>query len=129
MERIFGALCLIVVLACGSAPSHTVGVIPGHRDTIPGVEIESYRTPGMSAYDLIAHLRPEYLRNRGVSTFRAGVPTTASVYLNGAKYGELDALKSLDAAIVVQIQYLSASDAATRFGTDHAGGAILVTTR
>jgi hypothetical protein len=129
MERIFAAVCLMAVLACGSAPNHTVTAISGHRDIIPTAEIESYRTAGMTAYDLVVHLRPEYLRNRGINNFRSATAVTATVYLNGSAYGGIDSLKNLDAASISQVQYLSASDATTRFGTDHAAGAILVSTR
>lgn len=129
MERILAVACLIAVTACGSAPNHTVGAIPGHRDLIVTAEIESYRTAGMTAYDLIAHLRPEYLRNRGTDSIRRTSPPTATVYVNGSTYGEIDALKSIDAGIVTQVQYLSASDATTRFGTDNTGGVILVSTK
>jgi len=129
MERIFAAACLIAVIACGSAPNHTVTAIPGHRDIIPTAEIDGYRTPGMTAYDLIAHLRPEYLRNRGINSFRQATAGTATVFLNGSAYGDIELLKSLDAGLVTQVQYLSASDATTRFGTDYTAGAILVSTR
>jgi hypothetical protein len=129
MERILAAACLTVALACGSAPNHTTGAIAGHRDVISAAEVESYRTAGMTAYDLVSHLRPEYLRNRGINDFTQTTAGTATVYLNGSPYGQLDALRSVDAAIVTQIQYLSASDATTRFGIDHTAGVILVTTR
>ncbi|MGH9421140.1 MAG: hypothetical protein ACRD3J_14280 [Thermoanaerobaculia bacterium] len=125
----FAAACLMVVMACGSAPTQTVGVIGRNRNVILAPEIESYRTSGMTAYDIVAHLRPEYLKNRGISNFSQSAPLTATVYVNGAAYGDIDTLKSFDAGIVTEIRYLSASDATTRFGTDHTAGAILVSTR
>jgi hypothetical protein len=35
----------------------------------------------------------------------------------------------MSADYIREIHYINASDATTRFGTDHVGGAILITTR
>jgi len=102
---------------------------PGHRDMLFDAEIQTNRIPGMTVYDLIAQLRPEYLRSRGSNTLRNLTPPTAIVYLDGVKYGSLDQLRSMSADHISQVQYLSASNATTRFGMDHTGGAILVTTK
>lgn len=127
MKRLYTAAAVFVALACGSAPMPVVTGAPGHRDVLFDAEIQTNKQPGMTVYDLIAHLRPEYLRSRGTNTFRDMAPPTAVVYLDGAKLGSLDQMKSLSADRVFQIQYLSAADATTRFGMDHTAGAILIT--
>lgn len=129
MKRLFAAWAVLIALGCGSAPMPVVTGAPGHRDVLFDAEIQSNKMPGMTAYDLVAHLRPEYLRSRGANSLGNMTPPTAVVYIDGSKYGSLDQMKSLSADRVFQIQYLSAADATTRFGMDHTGGAILITTR
>jgi hypothetical protein len=129
MKKLYASVAVFVALACGSAPTPVVTGAPGHRDVIYAAEIESTNTAGMTVYDLVARLRPEYLRSRGVNSIRDTTPPTAIVYLDGTRYGSLDQMKSLSADRVLQIQYLSASSAQTRFGLDHTGGAILITSK
>jgi outer membrane cobalamin receptor len=54
---------------------------------------------------------------------------TATVYLDGAKYGDTQSLKLINGEHVSRVQYLNGSEATTRYGTDHVGGAILITTK
>jgi hypothetical protein len=129
MKNLYAAAAIFLSLACGSAPMPVVTGAPGHRDVLFQAEIDTNKTPGMTVYDLISHLRPEYLRSRGSNSLRDTTPPTAIVYLDGAKFGSLDQMKSLSADRVFQIQYLSAADAQTRFGMDHTGGAILITSK
>lgn len=129
MKGFFAAGAIFLALGCGSAPMPVVMGAPGHRDMLFQAEIETNRVAGMTVYDLIAQLRPEYLRSRGANTLRNLTPPTAVVYVDGVKYGGLEQLRSLYSEHVLQIQYLSATNATTRFGMDHGGGAILITTR
>ena len=129
MKRLYAAVAIFLALGCGSAPVNTVVGAPGHRDVLFDAEIQSARTPGMTAYDLLAHLRPEFLRSRGTNSFRDTTPLRAVVYIDGLKYGSVEQMKNLSAERVFQVRYLSAADATTRYGMDHGGGAILITTR
>ncbi|HZK78078.1 MAG TPA: hypothetical protein VFC35_04160 [Gemmatimonadaceae bacterium] len=129
MKRFFAAAAILLALGCSSAPTRVVTGAPGHRDMLFQAEIEANRSAGMTVYDLIAQLRPEYLRSRGSNSLRDLTPPTAVVYVDNVKYGTLDQLRSMSVEHVSQIQYLSASNATTRFGMDHGGGAILITTR
>ncbi|MEO5903375.1 MAG: hypothetical protein ABIQ55_05120 [Gemmatimonadaceae bacterium] len=129
MKRLYALVAIFLALGCGSAPMPVVVGAPGHRDMLFEAEIQTNRVPGMTVYDLVSHLRPEYLRSRGANSLRDLTPPTAIVYVDNSKYGSLDTLRSMSADNVLQIQYFTANDAATRFGMDHAGGAILITTR
>jgi hypothetical protein len=129
MKQPFAVAAVFIALACGSAPQQVVTGAPGHRDVLFDAEIQSSRVPGASAYDLIAHLRPEFLRSRGANSFRDTTPLTAVVYIDGLKYGSIEQMKNLSADRVFQVRYLSPADATTRLGMDHGGGAILITTR
>ena len=81
-----------------------------------------------TAYAAVERLRPTFLRTRGRGSIRFG-PQLAVVYLDGTPIGGPDALHRINAANVRSIRYLRGSDATTRFGTGHEGGAILVETK
>ena len=51
------------------------------------------------------------------------------IYVDGVMYGKLESLHSLNIEEIREIEFISAGDATTRFGTDHLGGAILIRTR
>ena len=129
MHRILIALALPFILAgCGrGAPPPNLGI--RDRSVLTFEEIEFDKAGVRSAYDIIARLRPEYLRSRGSSSLRTGAPSTAVVYLDEMRYGNLASLRTISAAQVYEVRYFNAADATTRFGTDHLGGAILITTR
>lgn len=88
-------------------------------------------------YDVIERLRPNMLRTRGQVGRLSGATDTESgasssrikVYHNGTAIGDVTMLRGIQAASVKQVDYLSSSDATTRFGTGHDAGAILVTSK
>jgi hypothetical protein len=74
------------------------------------------------AHSLIAALRPHWLSSRSpVSSVR--------VYRDRSPVGGAESLRSIPLDSVQRIEWLSGMDATTRFGMNHAGGAILVSTR
>jgi hypothetical protein len=68
-------------------------------------------------------LRPRYLTTR-----RSDADIAPVVYLNNLRLGTPDQLSTMPADGVTEVRWLSAIDATTRYGTGHAGGAILVFT-
>ncbi|HEY2067606.1 MAG TPA: hypothetical protein VGG84_16750 [Gemmatimonadaceae bacterium] len=111
--------------ADGSAPT----VRHGALDPITGAELEDPQVAAGSALDAIRRLRPSYLNLRGGGGLD---PTTNAVLVSvdGSGLSSLSTLSSILAAQVGEIRYLSATDAAQRFGTRGiAGPVILVTTR
>jgi hypothetical protein len=50
-------------------------------------------------------------------------------YLNSSPLGDVNTLRSVQAASVKEVQFLNAADATTRFGTGHDSGVILVTSK
>ncbi len=130
MHRVIIAITLSLMIAgCGSGPAPTSGLGYRNRTILTLEEIRESRTGESTAFELIQKMRPEYLRSRGASSLRDTTPATAVVYVDDIRYGELESLRTMSADQVFQIRYLSASDATTRFGTDHLGGAILITTK
>ena len=131
MRRTGLALICLVLAACGSTkpPPSPTGFAFDRRNYISFEEIKATKNPGSSAWDLISRTRPNFLRTRGASSLRDTSPVGAMIYVNGVLYGRLESLKSLDADDIREIEFISAGDATTRFGTDHLGGAILIHTR
>lgn len=88
------------------------------------VEAELLDLGQVTALQAIERLRPRWLQSR------AGISGAAPVlYVDGGRRGDSNELASIRASDVAQMEYMSPSDATTRFGTGHTGGAIMVTTK
>ncbi len=81
-----------------------------------------------TAFDVVQSLRPLWIRQRGQLSVTNPAAGEVSVYLDGTRLGGADSLHQVPAGQVSSMQYLNATEATTRFGTGHAGGAILVVT-
>ena len=98
-------------------------------------EIEAELGKARSAYDLVEGLRPSMLASRGTSAGSQSrsqlweASSRIKVYLDGFRYGGVESLATIPASTVVEVRWLSALDATTRFGTGNAAGAIAVTSR
>jgi hypothetical protein len=100
-------------------------------------EAEIVATGLDNLYEVVERLRPSMLRTRGqvgrisgATEGSAGASSSAiKVYLNGTQIGDTQALRQIQARSVKQVQYLSPSDATTRFGTGVDAGAIVVTSK
>ena len=75
----------------------------------------------LDAMQAVNRLRPRWLQSRG------GDPV--QLYVDGTRRTSSSDLQSLRPSDIEQMQFMSASDATTRVGTGHAGGAIMVTSR
>ena len=116
-----------IIAACGPPPNGAVS--PRDRNYINQLEVDSVQVPGMTAYDLIQKLRPQFLHSRGATSFRDLSSGDPDVYLDGVLYGRVESLKQIGADQVSSVEFLSSGDATTRFGTNHVSGAILIRTR
>ena len=75
----------------------------------------------LDALQAVQRLRPQWLQSRGTAQ--------AVLHVDGAPRGDVNDLRFIPADQIEQIEYMSATDASTRFGTDYQGGVILVTNR
>ena len=75
----------------------------------------------MTPIQAIERLRPRWLQSRG-----GGTPI---LHIDGARRSNLSDLNAYQITDIQQMEFMSASDATTRFGTGYDDGAILVTTR
>jgi len=74
----------------------------------------------ISALRAVERLRPSWLRSRSGDT--------PVLYVDGSRRGNTNDLAGMMATEVERMEFMSASDATNRYGTGHAGGAILVQT-
>ncbi len=108
---------LLTAAACSGATQG--GSTTRRANLITAQEIASVEVS--TAYDLVRRLRPRWLQARG-----SGTPV---VYIDQQRRGGLQELEQLQPIDVAEMRYLNASDATLRYGTNHPGGAILVTTK
>ena len=116
-----------VVLAAGCASSGESRGSSRSRDLITAAEL--VEVPHSTVYEAVRALRPRWLQSRSGASLRSQEVQTAQVYIDGQLRGGLNELWNLLPSEVEEIRFLGASDATTRFGTNHIGGAIVVTTR
>ena len=126
--RAAAALVLALALAaCSSAPAGSAPAAPrSSRDLITREQIEALNAT--DAYEVVQRIRSEYLRGRGSASINRG-PDLAVVYIDGVKRGGPEALKGFRTTEIQEIRFISGTDATTRYGTDHGGGAIELKTR
>lgn len=91
------------------------------------------RTDERTAWAVVERLRPAFIvaatawSGGGRAAFY--MDSARVVYVDGARAGGLEQLRWIRAEAVQQIERLDGPAATTRFGADHAAGALMVTTR
>ena len=91
-------------------------------------EIQTYALNAPTAYDVVKQLRSLWLQQRGPSSMSQPAQEV-QIYVDGALRGGPSALREIRSTDVRELQRLSPSDAAQRYGTNHENGAILVKLR
>jgi outer membrane cobalamin receptor len=110
--------------ACGgSAPR----VATADRNLITAEEITQVESA--TAFEVIQRLRPRFLHRRGALSIRNPENVYPVVYVDGMRRGEVGELRQIAASTVATIEFISAADATTRWGTGHPAGVILIITR
>lgn len=113
----------VVLSACVSAGSSQVASrLPVSR-VLRAEEIATI--PVTTAYEAVRQLRPQFLRStRGPGDSAPRVV----VYVDGVRRGGVEELKRVPASLVLEIRFLTASEATTLYGTGHGGGALEIRT-
>lgn len=115
---------LLIASACASAgPGATSG--GGGPNTITRDQISP---DDENAYLIVRRLRPAWLRPRSQESITGQGPTFAQVFVDETQVGDVNYLYRISATQINRIEWLSALDATTRFGTGYAGGLIIVRT-
>jgi len=127
-------LTLGIVASCAAGCAATQSAIPlTDPDVITTDQI--VKSKATNAYDVIATISPKMFIAHGAATTRGDQPSTVGrqalpvvVYIDNVKVGPIDELKTLGKVDVKEIRYLSPRVATDRWGQNHAGGVIYVTT-
>lgn len=120
------AIMLFVLLAasCSSTGGSSGG---GNADLITREQIEML--PEGTAFTVIQRFRSSWLRARTQATFGNANPAYAEVFVDELRYGDINSLSRINTSQIETIEYISATDATTRYGTGYMGGIIRVNTR
>ena len=124
LPRLLGIAALFTLAACASG--QRTSATSERRNTNILVGDELHTQPGLSLFDQIRRVRPNWLTPRAATSL---TPGEVVVYRDGQRLGGVAHLRDLTVDVVESVQFLSGPEAASRFGLDHQHGAILVTTR
>lgn len=124
------------------APPNVPSGIAGGRSVIEHDEIRE--SGAANAFELVRSLRKEWLIPRGINSFTESARGRASleegttivpgadhvqVYLNNSRLGGTQTLQEIALSLIERIEFIPGSQATFRWGTGHAHGVILLTTR
>ena len=85
------------------------------------------RTGAVDAFTAVQALRPQWLSNRGSTSFRQS--EHVKVYLDGSLMGGPEHLKQIATTSIETIKHMDGLEATQRYGLDHGQGAVLVFTK
>jgi hypothetical protein len=130
MPRIMRTLLVLSVVVFAAAPLRS----QRRSDVITAEEIDSVKGKGGNAYDAVETLRPRWLKVRDVfleagengGIIKAEAP---HVYLNDVDQGDVDYLKTIPAERVAELRWMSANQAASRYGPTNSPGIVVTLKR
>lgn len=120
----FALLALLAAAACATTAGGGSGRSPS---VLLADEIQSLNVD--NAYQAVERARPQWLNARASPTPANPDGAEPVVYVDGIRAGDVLELRRVRVTGIVRMEFLRASDATSRYGTNHGGGAILVTTR
>ncbi len=130
MRRIL--LCLVVgplVVGLAARASGGQGSARASGGTEPIRADELRRTSAGDLLSAIRMLRSGFLSTRGRTSIQRSEETEPAVYVDDRPFGDLSMLRDIPLNTVIEVRYLSATQAQERWGSDgHSAGGILVIT-
>jgi hypothetical protein len=122
---LLAAVIALATVSCVAGGPRGAG---GDRNVITEEQIRE-QAGTATAYDIVQRIRPHMLQRRGSTSLANPEPAFPLVYVDGMRRGEIHELRQVPASAVLRIEYISAADATTRWGTGHTAGVIAVQTR
>lgn len=117
------AVLPLLAVACSSSPRQRSSARQTQVITMAEIDAVRYST----AFEVVEALRPQWLRTRGRTSFRAH--ESVKVYLDDSLLGDPEQLRSITTRSISSIRFMDGTEATTRWGLDHGHGAIIVSTR
>ena len=121
------AVAMALSAACASSSSGAGGGPKPGPNLITADEIS--RVSVVNAYEVVQKLRPAMFRQRQVASANAQANGELVVYVDNNRFGDVDSLRQISASSIAALRYFSASEAKTKWGSGHPGGAIEVVTK
>lgn len=128
IRRAWLSASILTATACASASGGgSSGVVTSNPNVLSAAEISSSSSSQATVYEAIQRLRPAFLQTRG----HTGTPNAGEVLtsVDGGPLSTVDVLRSVNASQVREIRFLSASDAAQRFGVRANSGPVILVTQ
>jgi hypothetical protein len=129
------AVLLVAGCASGSGSATQTGETAAQRapvrrdrNVLLRTELSEVQQVEMTVYQAIRQFRPNMLMGTPASTMTGTAPAL-SVYVDDTRQGGVEALSQIRMTEVERIEYMNGSEATTRFGTGHSGGAIVIRRR
>jgi hypothetical protein len=125
---------LLVGAACASQPkasgTGTASAPSARQNRNPNVisreELQDPAIAGSDAATAIRQLRPAFFRTRGPQSFSNAAAGSVQISQDYGPLQPLGQLGSLDTRSLVEVRYLDANDAQSRFGINANGGPVIV---
>jgi len=128
MRRVTLAAVITTLAFSGCATGGGSSTSDVRRDPnlITAEELAEFSTG--TAQDAVRRLRPSWLRSRGTIS-GGGNASLPRVFVDGRDYGSTNSLGDFNVDSVAELEFMSATDATTRYGTGYAGGIIHLRTK
>ena len=126
-------LALLVVLAAcarAPAPASSADATPTASGRVDRTMLTKAMFAGhrfTTAYEAVEALRSNWLRTRGPDSFQN--PTQVRVYLDNVSLGDVETLKTITLEHIEYLRFYDGVSATSRWGLNHGGGVIMVSTR
>ncbi|MFL5619509.1 MAG: hypothetical protein ACJ79A_14060 [Gemmatimonadaceae bacterium] len=122
------SLTVAVLLFVSACTAQKAGRPMGARhDLITEGEIEA--SNATNVYDLVASLRGDYLKDRGMISIKTNTREKAVVFLNDQEYGVAETMRNIPKGRISEVRYIPGVDAVNRFGAQYGGGIIMLRSR
>lgn len=112
---------VIVATGCASAGGGDGTERPRRQQNLLTQE-EILAAHHTNLYDVVATLRPGWLRTRGQISLADPDAGRVMVYVDGVRAGGVDYLRQLHASDARSLEYLNETQASARFGLQQGGG-------
>jgi hypothetical protein len=117
---------LLAIGATSTAPSSVHAQQKKSRDLITREEIDASAQKDQDIYEVIRGLRPHFLAPaRGIRTL-GNSSTRMSLYVDGARESDFNALKNIMAVSVEEVRYLDPTQSEAEYGSVANGGAVVL---
>ena len=120
----------LALAACSSSGTAEAGTAAPRRNAnvITMTELQAPDILSLSLFDVITRLRPTWLRQRGATSISGGGGTGLPEVMLNDSPSSLDQLRGMRASDATELQYMSAADATTLYGTGYVNGLIKIKT-